>query len=233
MNVPGSNKLTRCGFASLGIGLILLLAVSVMNRRSLWLPLEASLPLEVGEQVRYSFTPEGDGPHELQIEADDTMGRKNLLRYLTDFENPSEMQIDWLVMRGDEPLAAGDSTDFLYIERGPESLMGRVRRIALRIPYCQNRAQWLSLGLAGSATSSRGIGRFEAIAGQEYTILLTPAGEYPVLTSSGVTFVVRPDRRRWHDHAAKTIPLAYAGLLALMLGGGLVVLGWLLRRFQG
>ena len=53
------------------------------------------------------------------------------------------------------------------------------------------------------------------------------------MTKHGATLVVRPDRRRWVVNFATTGPMAYAALLALGLGGALVVFAELLRRLRG
>ena len=137
----------------------------------------------------------------------------------------SSLDIDWEVRLDGETIASGDSRAYLYVQGGPPSLTGRLRRIGMRDPFGQNEKCWRSFGLLGATTISRGIGRFSVRAGQRYTVSASAADDFDSLRAATPKLLVRLERRRWEAHYASTRALGYLGLGASAIGAALVMLG--------
>ena len=169
-------KIARVGLLVLITGLLATIVYSRRNERALWIPASADLPISQGQSTEVGFTATEDGFCELEIAADDNIERDGRRLIMATGEE-SSLDIDWEVRLDGETIASGDSRAYLYVQGGPPSLTGRLRRIGMRDPFGQNEKCWRSFGLLGATTISRGIGRFSVRAGQRYTVSASAADD--------------------------------------------------------
>lgn len=217
-------KIARVGLLVLITGLLATIVYSRRNERALWIPASADLPISQGQSTEVGFTATEDGFCELEIAADDNIERDGRRLIMATGEE-SSLDIDWEVRLDGETIASGDSRAYLYVQGGPPSLTGRLRRIGMRDPFGQNEKCWRSFGLLGATTISRGIGRFSVRAGQRYTVSASAADDFDSLRAATPKLLVRLERRRWEAHYASTRALGYLGLGASAIGAALVMLG--------
>ncbi|MBT8103726.1 MAG: hypothetical protein KJO95_12205 [Gammaproteobacteria bacterium] len=217
------------GLGLLLTGILALISVRLLNDRHDWILGSLELPLASMESRTQELKPHIDGYAEIQIEVDASipLDLRNTYIYPTDVQ--SEFNIRWEIHNDDRIVAAGDAKNYLYIA-GMPSLLGRIRRIVMQVPFGRDQAHWNSFGLAGSRTIGRGIGRFLLDADEQYAVHVTAQGDHSDLRSSAPTLVLRVERRVWQRHYERVRILGYLGLVFIAVGGPLAVLGRLRRE---
>ena len=208
--------------SKIGLGLLLagisaLIGMRVVNDRDDWIVVSADLPVTASKTLTQNFTAQTDGYAEIQIEVDATVDSDLRDTYIFPTNEPSALDVHWEVQDESGVIAAGDARDYLYVE-GIPSLLGRVRRNIMQVPFGRTAAHWNSLGITGSRTIARGIGKFSMTAGAQYSITVTARGDYPDLIPSAPTVAVRVDRRAWQSHYESVRVLGYLGLALIAAG---------------
>lgn len=181
------------------------------------IPLDLSAPRAFSTTVNLTEP----GAYELLIEASRNVPDPITRAALEVVDRPSPISLSWLVERDGERVAAGNAADYLFIDRGPRSALGGLRRVLLRVPDGQDELSRRSLGLLGDWTVARGIGRFRAPEVGGYELAVAIEAPWPALVPAEPRLVLRHERRVWDENYRRSLPLAYAGLMALGLGLGL------------
>ncbi len=207
-------------------GLLLLVSLRVLNDRDDWILASIAVAASAAESISQEFVARSDGFLELQLDVDTSVARGLLDAYIFPTDAPSELDLRWEIRNDLGVVAAGDARDYLYLE-GQPSVLGRLRRILLQVPFSRDKTHWNSLGIAGSRSVARGIGRFAAQADRRYTVNLLASGDVEDLVELAPVFVVRVERRAWQIHYERVRMIGYLGLasiiiaLAIMLAGRL------------
>ena len=198
-------------------GLLAFLGLRVINDRDDWVLLSADLPLAAGESWSKEFMARRDGYLTIEIEVDAAADANLLKRYVVSTESPSELDVRWEVQHDGRAIAAGDARDYLYVEQMP-SLLGRLRRIIMQVPFNRSATHWNSLGIAGSRSIARGIGRFKVTADAGYSISITTQDNHSELDSFRPVVSVRVEPRTWSRRYDKVRVLGYLGLALIVAG---------------
>ena len=220
-------KLSRILAAWLLAGAVLaFVTLRVMNDRDDWVLLRADMPLAVdASSLEFVATQDGYVTIEIEVDADTDAGL--LKRFVTPTEEPSEFDVEWRVAQGDTVIAAGDARSYLYVV-GMPSLPGRLRRVVMQVPFNRSAAHWYTLGLIGSRTVARGIGRFDATAGTTYSLRAVTSDAEDEIAAMAPVITVRVEPRTWSRHYAEVRKLGYLGLVLAFAGFGAAVTGRLL-----
>lgn len=217
----------KIGFGLLFTGVLALAALRVINDRDNWILAAADLPLTADASTGQEFIARADGYAEIQIEVDASIAKDARNLYVMPTETPSALDVRWEVRHSGHIVAAGDARDYLYVE-GIPSLPGRARRVIMHVPYGRDTAHWNTLGVAGSRTIARGVGRFPTRAGEQYAVSVMAGADFADLGQSAPTIVVRADRRAWQRHYKRVRVLGYGGL-ALIFSGFMAIAASRLR----
>lgn len=207
-------------------GLLLLVTLRVLNDRDDWILASVALAASSAESRSQEFVARSDGFMELQVDVETTVAQDLLDAYIFPTDAPSALDLRWEVRNHLGVVAAGDARDYLYLE-GQPSVLGRLRRILLQVPFSRDKTHWNSLGIAGARSVARGIGRFASQAGKRYTVKLAASGDVKDLAELAPVLVVRVERRAWQIHYQRVRMIGYLGLasiiiaLAIMLAGRL------------
>ena len=161
------------------------------------------------------------GAYELMIEARRNVPDEITREALEVVREPSPVAVGWRVTRDDATIAAGDSRDYLFVDRGPRSVAGALRRVLLRVPDGQDEVRRRTFGMLGSWTVARGIGRFHAESTGEYRLDVAVDAPWPALMPAEPRLVLRHERRLWDEAYRRSLPLAWIGLGTL--GAGLLL----------
>lgn len=201
---------------TVGIGLIVLGCLAFVGLRALndqddWILASLELPLASTEFRALEFTARTNGYAEIQIELDASSPQELHRAYVFPTDTRSELEIRWEVLDDSHTVAAGGAGDYLYIERMP-SLLGRVRRSVMQVPFGRDEAHWNSLGLTGSRMTIRGIGRVLLEAGKRYELRVNALDDYPDLVPWSPILVLRVDRREWQGHYERVRALGISPL---------------------
>lgn len=219
------------------IGIMLLVAgiiafglLRVINDPGDWVLAQFEMPLAKEQSRDQLFSTPADGYLEFQIAVDSNVDRELSQRYILATDLPSELQIRWEVHSDGMLIAAGDAKDYLYVV-GTPSLLGRIRRNVMHVPFGGDAAHWNSVGLLGNRSLARGIGRFRARANGEYSVRVTSHAEHSKLDAFSPRFLVGVDRKRWAAHYNQTRIIGYLGLIFLVCGFTMLLFARL-RRHQ-
>jgi len=189
-----------------------------------WKALSAPLPTAPGAEVAVDFEPPRNARYALAVEVDRVLPEALLLETVTTIHAPSTLDLAWRVEHGGRVLARGDARDYVFVDPGPVSPLGALRRILLRIPFEQDAAYFRSFGLLGKTTAARGVGTFAARAGERYRIHVRSTAGLAALAPAAPRVTVRLDRREWQQRYERTQAMAYASLVAIGAAGALLVL---------
>jgi hypothetical protein len=217
-----NNKLLS--FGTIGIGVLLLFGVRAMTDRGDWIISSAQLPLVSDRVEEQTFTASSNDFLELQIEVDVSISDELRDRYIIPKKTQSALDVSWSVMHVNSIIASGDAKDYLFVE-DTRSLFGRLRRLIMQVPYERDEKHWNSIGLLGSRTIARGIGRFPVQSGETYTVTIAVGRNYPELRSVNPKATIRLDRKRWSAHYEQTRVLGYTGLLFIAVGLAVILSG--------
>jgi hypothetical protein len=214
-----NNNLLR--FGTIVIGVLLLFGVRAMTDRGDWIISSSQLPLVSDRVEEQTFTASSNDLLELEIEVDvsisDELRDRYIIPYIIPTDAQSALDIRWSVKHVNSIIASGDARDYLFVE-DTRSLFGRLRRLIMQVPYERDEKHWSSIGLVGSRTISRGIGKFPVQSGETYTVSIAVGRNYPELRSVNPKATVRMDRKRWSAHYKQTRVLGYMGLLFIAVG---------------
>lgn len=193
--------------------------------------LVTTIPLNLGEAnylVQNIGLPRA-GNYELQVEITRNIPYAEVVKTIEIVDAPSPIGLDWQVQRDGQSIARGDARDYLFIDRGPHSVAGAMRRILLRVPEGQDDLRWRSFGLLGHWTAARGIGRFRVDAPTDIQLSLTVTEPLATLLPAKPRLVLRHERLEWDKHYRKLRPFGYTAVITLALGLVLLAAGLLWR----
>ncbi len=215
----------RTGVAVIAAGVALWMLGGVLMNRPNWLPVVEPLPMRAGTHIETTFVAEESANYDVELRFERALSRAELSRTALMVRERSPMDVGWQIRdNAGNVVANGDASDYLYMDYGARSLPGILRRMALRVPFGQTRDYFLSFGLTGSRTVSRGIGTFPARAGETYTVSGAVAADLAELDPTNPSLVVRLNRRAFDDHYAEVVRVSYGGML--IVGVGLLLLAW-------
>ncbi len=194
-------------------GLTGLIALLLMNRAVSHSPVSVPMTLNEGDTFATSFVVDQDGMYDIEVELHDVVPDGVMKQYVT-INGTSSLDVDWTLKQGDNVVARGGCAHYLFVSG--ESLMRR----------------WITslLGLQdyddiSVDRFSRGVGRFEAKAGQKLELSTKVKTAPDALIANGSPqMVIRFDRRRRVETLEKSLAVAGLAIVAFVAGGM-----WLLR----
>lgn len=201
-------------------GSALLLVCRSHNAAHAWYTLNIPLEAQTGFETTGSFVADLDQPHEIELQFDQRASHDaNVPNLLSLAESP--MDVSWTVNTGSNTVARGDARDYLYF--GYKSLKRRLWNAIVNAPD--------DFGVVRGKII-RGIGSFDARAGEPYEITVTVREARPELQAAQPTVAVRINRQFADRHYAEKIAAGAMGIGVLLLAG---MSGgfWLLSRLSG
>ncbi|MEO0425277.1 MAG: thioesterase domain-containing protein, partial [Pseudomonadota bacterium] len=203
--------------ALLALGLAVWIGAGWVLNQPTWRPLV--LELTPSQADGGTFIAEEDGRVELALEVDKALPLAALRRAALPVKQPLALDLRWQALREDAAMiASGDVRDYAYIDPGPRTLPGRLRRILLRVPFGQSDRYFASFGLLGLPAAERGVGAFEVEAGKLYRINVETGADLATIENLAPRFVARLDRGRFAERLARTAPYSIGGLVTVALG---------------
>jgi len=188
------------------VGLMIMGTTWIVNRQLDLRPVYIAMPSGAGEEVTESFVPAWSDTYELEVELREPAESDVFANYIKT-TGPGEFDATWTARDADGEFASGSLAVYHYV-----SMTGPRRRQVLRLLGLDSYRNINAFRL------SRGIGRFQATAGDEIHITLANHAELPESVRTGEPhFVVRLNRR--------LLTLYFRRSFALWLcGGGLVLI---------
>ena len=213
------------------LGLAVWTGAGLVLNQPVWRPLVLDLAPE--QQASGTFVASAGGRIELALEVDRALPMAQLRRSALAVKQPSPLDMRWQVATEEDGavVARGDVRDYAYIDPGPRTPLGRLRRILTRVPFGQSERYFASFGLLGLPAAERGVGAFEARAGERYRLEVTTQADLASIDELSPRFVARLDRGRFAERYARTVPYSIGGL-ATALGGVLLALITFVRQRQ-
>ncbi|MEM9385727.1 MAG: amino acid adenylation domain-containing protein [Pseudomonadota bacterium] len=212
-----SRALYGAASALLALGLALWAGAGWVLNQPTWRPLVLDLtPAQVSGGT---FVAEQDGRIELALEVDKALPLAALRRSALAVKQPAPLDVRWQALGEDAAtIASGDVRDYAYIDPGPRTPVGRLRRILLRVPFGQSDPYFASFGLRGLPAAERGVGAFEVQAGKLYRVNVETGADLASVETLSPRFVARLDRGRFAARYSRTAPYSIGGLLTVLLG---------------
>lgn len=211
-----------CALASLLLGIAILIANSFYIYQQQWNPLQLTVPFQEDAKNQGKFVAQLKQRYEVELEFSATLPEKELIALLTKEQGIPSFAIHWQVFSKEKLIAQGNSDNRLYYSTGGRSLLGKIKRLVLGNPFH-----------LGKGSVIRGIGQFNADEGQSYAVQLTVNKVNQRLNVTHPQLNIRPSRLFWQRYSKHRLLLAYTGCALLVLGGGLFVIGILLKLRRG
>ena len=220
-----------CLFAALGTGIVglMLLSVKAINTAAhQWKPLEAPLPVETKGTVRATFVPDKSVIHEVVLEFDSVLPEAELRQLLEVDGDQTAADVSWTISSEGQVVAAGGSRVHLYYSTGGRTLLGRIKRYLLSIPFHRDKGSFVQV-----------IGRAPFEARRPYEIMIDLLSLDPALANSSPRLGLKLSRELWTRHEKNTGAFALGGLAMLGISAalsivwfGAVCIGWMRSRLQ-
>ena len=117
------------------MGIVLLGAKAVNTGQHVWQPLQFPLPLEPGRRASGTLLAELDQVYEVALEFDAVMPEEQLRALLSVAGDQAAVDATWTVTANGAVAASGTSGLHLYTTSGGRTLLGRIRRWVLSVPF--------------------------------------------------------------------------------------------------
>ena len=190
-----------------------------------WEPFTMNVPGNDGESASATYLATSNQAHDVLLMVDSTMTESRLDAVLGYGADPGSLKLRWQIHEAGKPVALGSAEHPVYISTGGRSLIGRIRRWLMSVPFHRDGGSF-----------ARAVGRFRPQAGTRYQVDVERDHLPGAIDDARPRLVFRLGREVWLRHTRGMETLGRAGLVLTGLAGvlaGATALRALLARRRG
>ena len=218
-----------------GLGLVLFVGHLWRMGEFQWEPLEVPLKVEKGFSGEGAFVAEADRFYEVEVKFSRQAPAELLESHVWNLGESSPLDIAWRVVQGDSLIAAGTCGNYLYLHKTGRTFAGLIpgggHNVKQLVKSWMDAPQFQVSSIGPGA--ARGIGRFQARAGEAYQLRFEVGKSIERLAPYPAALAVRLDRQFHFSHYQGSMGQGLLGLGAMGAGLLALALHFLLGRKAG